>query len=238
MFVSFYDSQSVPISLPLYSHTLLLSTFGSFPPSNHTSFTPIAKVAILFEMAAHKKDRPSETAKGQAGSTSESAQPVFIKREPEKTLFSWEAPSRPFKRRGKEFWATSLAIASVVSLILLLIEGVISVILVIALVFLFYILSTVKPETVEYKITSRGIKIADRLTPWRALTRYWFSHRLGSSLLIFEMINLPGRLELVINKKDKSKIKKSLLNYIFEEKAPATNLDKVSSWLSKKFPQG
>jgi hypothetical protein len=173
----------------------------------------------------------------KAAPVEEVAQTVVVKREPEKDLFAWRAPARPFKRRGREFWVKTVAIAGVVGLILFLIEGFMPVILIISLVFLFYILTTVEPEEIEYKVTNKGVKIAGRRTEWGLLTRYWFSRRSGNELLVFEILTLPGRLELVVNSKEKEAIKKALSAYLPEEEAPPTNLDKVANWFSKKLPQ-
>lgn len=158
------------------------------------------------------------------------------KKEPEKVLFSWKAPARPFKRRNRQFWTTTIAIAAIFGLILFLIEGVMPVLVIISIVFLFYILSTVEPEEVEYKITNKGVVFADKKTEWDDLTRFWFTRRFNNELLVFEMTRLPGRLELVINPNDKSKIKESASEHLEEEKAPPSNLDRATNWLSKRFP--
>src|SRR3989304_8957067 len=105
------------------------------------------------------------------------------KKQPEKDLFSWHAPARPFKRRDREFWVSVIAIAAVVGFIFYIIEGIMPVLLLISLVFLFYILSTVPPEQIEYKVTSWGVKIADKRTDWEAISRFWFSKRLDAALL-------------------------------------------------------
>ncbi|KKQ93619.1 MAG: hypothetical protein UT19_C0009G0028 [Candidatus Woesebacteria bacterium GW2011_GWB1_39_10b] len=109
------------------------------------------------------------------------------------------------------------------------------VVLLIALVFLFYILSTVEPETIEYAITNKGIKVADRRNDWEIFTRFWFTKRLNTDLLILETLAIPGRLELVINESDKEKTKKTLSLYIPEEEAAPTRMDKASDWVSKKL---
>ena len=179
-------------------------------------------------MAAQPSQAQTQVASGRR---------VIARREPEKNLFSWKAPARPFKRRNRDFWVTVFAIAAIGGLILYIIEGIMPVILIIALVFLFYILSTVEPEPVEYSVTDKGIKIGDKRTDWGLLTRFWFSRRLESDLLIFEMTALPGRLELVISAKDKVAIKKAVSGYIPEEEAPPVNLDKAANWFSKKLPQ-
>ena len=136
--------------------------------------------------------------------------PQIKKIEPEKTLFSWKAPERPFKKRGRDFWVTVITIATLFGVVLFFAEGAMPVILIVALVFLFYVMSTVEPQEVEYGLTNRGVKIVDRTTEWQFLTRYWFSSRFGSDLLVFEMNVIPGRLEVVVNGKDKAKLKNAL----------------------------
>jgi hypothetical protein len=156
---------------------------------------------------------------------------------PEKNLFVWKAPSRPFKRRNKDFWMTVMAIAGVFGLILFLVEGVMPVILIISIIFLFYVLSTVEPENIEYSITNKGVKIADKRIDMELLTRFWFARRFNNELLVFETRMMPGRLELVINTKDKEKIRKVLLEYLSEEEVSPSGLDRAANWFSKKLPQ-
>ncbi len=180
-------------------------------------------------MPAEEKKKESETITQEI--------PVALKRLREKDLFTWRAAARPFKKRGRDFWVTVIAIASLASFVMFLIEGVMPVVLIIALVFLFYVLSTVEPDSIEYKITNKGVKIADRTNGWDLFTRYWFSKRFESNLLVFEMLTLPGRLEMVINPKDKDSLKKVISDYIPEEKAPPSNLDKTANWFSRKLPQ-
>lgn len=154
----------------------------------------------------------------------------------EKVLFTWRAKSRPFKRREREFWVSIFAIAAVCSFILFIIEGVMSVILVISLVFLFYVLSTVEPDVIEYSITSMGVKIVDRRIDMDLIIRFWFSERFGANILVFDLITFPGRLELVVDSKDQSAIRKALTPYIPEEEAPPTRMDKAANWLAGKIP--
>ncbi len=159
------------------------------------------------------------------------------KSEPERDFFKWIAPSRPFKRRDREFWVTILAIAGVTGLILFVIEGVMPVILIISLIFLFYILTTVEPENIGYKITNYGVWIAEKRTDWDDIKRFWFARRFNSELLIFDTLIMPGRLELVVNGKEKEKVRKVLSEFLAEEESPASYLDKTANWFSKKLPQ-
>ena len=166
----------------------------------------------------------------------EEAQPVVIRREAEKDLISWTAPARPFKRRDREYYVTIIAIAAVVGLILFMVEGWMPVVLLISLIFLFYVMSTVEPEGVEYKITSRGIKVAGKRTDWQALVRYWFSRRFDNELLVVESTNLPGRIEYVLAPESKEEVKKALSQFLPEEEAPPSYLDKAANWFAAKLP--
>lgn len=156
--------------------------------------------------------------------------------EPEKDLVTWQAPARPFKRRNREFYVTVIAIAAVVGLVLFLVEGFMPVILIISLVFLFYVLSTVEPDDIEYKLTNKGIYMAGRKTEWENLLRFWFSRRFDSQLLIMETFTLPGRLELVVDPGVKEEIRKTLLNYMPEEETPPSGFDRTANWFSKRLP--
>jgi hypothetical protein len=157
--------------------------------------------------------------------------------EPERELFGWVAPARPFKRRDREFWVTVISIAAITGIILFLIEGIMPVILIISIIFLFYVLATVEPENIEYKITNKGVKIAGKRTDWADIRRFWFSARFNSQLLIFEIVKLPGRLELVIDNKEKEKARKVLKDYVLEEELPPSGLDRAANWFSKKLPK-
>jgi hypothetical protein len=163
-------------------------------------------------------------------------QAVVVRRESERDLLTWMAPARPFKRRDKQFYTTVFAIAGIVSLVLFLAEGLMPVILIVALVFLYYVLSTVQPENIEYKITTKGVRIAGKLTEWQTLIRFWFGKRTGSEILIFETFLIPGRIEIVINPEIKDGLKKEISAYIPYEEISATGLDRVTDWIAQKLP--
>lgn len=163
-------------------------------------------------------------------------QPVVVRSEPERDLLIWTAPARPFMRRDKQFYTTVFAIAGIISLVLFLAEGIMPVILIVALVFLYYVLSTVPPENIEYKITSKGVKIAGKLTGWQTLSRFCFGTRSGSEVLVFETFSVPGRVEIMINSKIKDDLKKEISAYVPYEDIPTSGLDKITNWVAQKLP--
>lgn len=154
----------------------------------------------------------------------------------EEALFSWTAPSRPFKKRNREFFTTVAALAFLIGLIFFFLEGALTVAVVIAIVFLVYVLSTVQPEDVSCVVTNKGINFAGKKYPWSQLVRFWFTTRFGHNLLVFQTVNIPGRVEMVVLETDKEKIKEVLEDYLVYEEVAPSFLDKAASWFSKRIP--
>ena len=153
----------------------------------------------------------------------------------EKEIFSWSAPSRAFVQREREFWVKVVAVCSIFGLILFIVEGAMPVILMISIIFLFYVLSTVRPENIEYKITNLGIKLGGVTNYWDNIGRFWFSKKGNDQILVLDMTSFSGRLELVVNSKEKDKIREIVKKYIPEEEAPQTRLDKAGEWIDSKL---
>lgn len=155
----------------------------------------------------------------------------------ETTLFSWRAPARPFKKRSRDFFTTVVSIAALLGIILFFIEGLMPVLVIVAVVFLTFILFSVSPEEVDYAITSKNIKIGESRYPIEGVSRFWISERFGQTLLILETpLRFPGRLELVLSGVEVEELKKALSRQVAFEQAPPTFLDKAASWFSKRLP--
>ena len=103
------------------------------------------------------------------------------------------------------------------ALILFFAEGFMPVVLIIALVFLYYTLNTVEPDKVSYKITNLGVKVGNSTMDWEVINNFWFSKKLDSEILVLELSAIPGRMNLVINTQDKSKIRQTMKKYAPEE---------------------
>ena len=154
----------------------------------------------------------------------------------ERDLFTWTAPARPFKRRDRRFYVTTFSIAGIVGLILFLAEGFMPVLLIISIVFLYYVLSTVEPESIDYKITNLGVKVGGNRTDWANFKRFWFTKRFDNDMLVLETMSIPGRMEMVITPEIKENIKKEISEFVPYEEVPATGIDNFIDWVSKKIP--
>src|SRR3989344_4602157 len=143
----------------------------------------------------------------------------------EEVLIKWTAPARPFKRFSRDFYVTIISAAVLFAAILFLIDGVMPALLIASVVFLFYVLSTVEPEDIEYQITTWGIKTAGSRTDWNFLGRFWLTSLFGKDVLVIEAANFAGRLELVLDLKKKGDIIKILSDYSIHEETPPSIFD-------------
>lgn len=154
----------------------------------------------------------------------------------EATLVAWTSPARPFKPRSKDFYVKLFAMATLFAVVIFVIEGIMPVFLIIALLFLFYVLSTVQPENVDYKITNRGIRIGEKLTDWDGLGRFWFEPKVGVEMLNIEAANITGRLEIMVPNESREKVESALEKYLLHESVPPTFLDKAARWAGSRLP--
>ncbi len=162
--------------------------------------------------------------------------PVVVRPEPEKILLTWRAPSRLFKERNREFWVTIFAMGGILGLILFFIEGWMPVAVIVAFVFLIYVLSTVPPEETEHRITNKGVVFGEKTYIWETLLRFWFEEKWGQRVLLVDTMRLPGRLNLLLGKTDEEEVRKTLKTYIIEEKPKEMWMDKAAKWVNKKVP--
>ncbi len=162
--------------------------------------------------------------------------PGLYKPMPEETVFTWEAATRPFKKRNRQFFTTIIIIALLVALILFFAGQFLPVAVVFAVTFLVYVSSVVPPEKITYKITTYGIRLEKNLYYWEELGRFWFEKKFDQDVLYIETVRFPGRVTLVIEPDKKTSIKEILAEVLIEEKPEPTPYEKVSNWLQKKIP--
>ncbi len=155
----------------------------------------------------------------------------------EKVWFEWEAAERSFKTRDKDFWITVIAILVLTAVILMFIKEFFLIIALISVLFLYYVLSTVPPRNIKNKITNRAVYFGELRYEWELLLRFWFKSSLNSELLQFETnLRFPRQISLVIDPKDKEKIKTLIVKRIPMLESSPTFVDKVSKWFADRLP--
>ena len=78
-----------------------------------------------------------------------------------RTLISWTAPGRPFKKKKREFYMSVLLIFFLVELIVFLFAQFQLMLAIGAVTFLSIALSSVAPKDFHYRISTEGIKVED-----------------------------------------------------------------------------
>jgi len=158
-------------------------------------------------------------------------------REPNGVIHEWTAPSRLFKKRGKEYFSTILAIVVLLTVILFILREWLLIWLVFAFAFFTYVLATVKPEDIMYQISKKGIKIGRHYYLWNQLTEFWIEQNHGYQIFHITMpLKSPGRVILLV--KD-SQLEKALIKtlgerLLYHDDPQKTWAEKAGDWLEQK----
>jgi hypothetical protein len=155
---------------------------------------------------------------------------------PKKTIISWQAPSRPFKKRDRQYYTTVVMIVFLISLILFFAGQFLPIAVVVSVGFLAYVLSSVPPHEVKIEITTYGIEIEDLVYYWEEMGRFWVDKKYNQELLTIEVARFPGRIILLFDKDQKEELKELLSEVLLEEKPAETFYDKASKWIQEKIP--
>ena len=155
-----------------------------------------------------------------------------------RTLFEWRAPGRPFKKRTRQYYLSSILIMLLIEVILFLFSQYTLMLVVLSLVFVVFALSAVPPRDFYYKISTEGIMVEDTFFIWKELYDFYFKKEYDVDVLhVGTKSFLPGEITLTINDKDKETIKKIILPYLpFREYVKPDFMEKSGNWLAKNFP--
>lgn len=155
-----------------------------------------------------------------------------------KTLLSWTAPGRPFRRRAKEFYLNGLLILIFLEVIFFLFNQGMLMLVPPALFFVTFALTTVPPRNFHYRLSTEGVTIEDHFYLWEELYDFYFKKREGVHVLhIRTHAILPGELTLTLGDISEEHARQVLLPFLpFREVIQKTFMDKAAHWLEKTFP--
>lgn len=155
----------------------------------------------------------------------------------ERLLLEWEAPSRPFKKRDREYYTTIGIIVFLLSLILFFAGQFLFIAVLVSLAFVSYVLASVPPDHHHIAITNFGIHVGDQMYYWEELGRFWFSQKYKSDVLHIETSRaFPAQLILLLDNTTMEEVKKVMLKKTVFETPRATWLDNTAKWMTDKFP--
>lgn len=194
------------------------------------TFLPKEKVML-------PKDLPLEIpAHAEHGYTDKGTNQHFAS--PVKTILSWQAPGRPFRKRSKEYYMSVLLITVLVEIVLFLFSEYMLMAAVFSLMFLAFALASVPPANFHYKISNQGITIEDHFFLWEELYDFYFKKRDGSTIVhIRTQAVFPGELTLTLGDMNQEHVKSVLARFIpYREVVKPTFMEKSGDWLSRNFP--
>lgn len=156
--------------------------------------------------------------------------------QPEYVVLTWQAPSRPFKKRNRQYYVTIALIVGLISAILLVAGQFLPIAVVISVGFLAYVLSAVPPETITNTITTYGIRTEDSLYYWEELGRFWLTDKYGQRIVSIESARFPFQITLVVNAEIEDDLVEVLSSMLLYERPIPTSFDKASKWMQEKIP--
>jgi hypothetical protein len=163
--------------------------------------------------------------------------PVVTQPEPEKELYSWKAPSRPYKKRSREFYSTVGALVILLSVILMFAKEFLLIGVIVAFGFVAYALASVKPELITHLITNKGVRTLEKLHPWTWMGQFWWEEKWKQHVLHIRVPGqFPGELIMVLGEGEKERIDQIMSKYLIKQKPEPTWFDKAAKWLQEKVP--
>uniref|UniRef100_A0A7C5YXR1 DUF5673 domain-containing protein n=1 Tax=candidate division CPR3 bacterium TaxID=2268181 RepID=A0A7C5YXR1_UNCC3 len=150
-----------------------------------------------------------------------------------KILHKWNAPSRPFVKRGKQWYWTVALVTLTLIVILAFFQEAVIIAAVIGFMFIIYLVSTVPPAEIEYRLTEFGVEMGTgedtTVYTWDQLDSFWISLKQGREILnIDTKLSFPLRIVMLFPEEERDRIVTILSEKLPYKEAPK----KKQGWLS------
>ena len=153
-------------------------------------------------------------------------------------LLSWKAPLRAYKKRAGVILRFYIAVALLLSVVVLLFGDKILIVPILTLFFLFYVLTITPPPIVENRITLFGIDSAGITLRWETLSHFYYTTKFGFTILtVVSHLPISYHLFLIVPADVKSQVTHLLSEHlVFMEKPHRGITDRMVDWLSNLVP--
>lgn len=155
---------------------------------------------------------------------------------PEETILEWTALSRPFKQRTRQYFSTVLIIGLLISMILFFAGQTLPIAVVVAVIFLIYVLNVIPPGMVRHAITNYGIRVENQMYFWDELGRFWYTDKHKQRVLHIEVARFPGRLTLLLGDVPEAEMTELLSEVLINQQPKPTLYEQWAKWLQDKIP--
>lgn len=155
-----------------------------------------------------------------------------------RSLLSWTAPGRPFRKKNREFYLSCLLIFFLIEVIVFLFAQYQLMLAVGAVTFLSLVMATVPPKDFHYRISTEGVKVEDHFYIWNELYDFYFKKIDKVDVLIIRTEALiPGELRITLGNVSRDHVRRVLINFLpYREVVKQTFMEKSADWLSRNFP--
>ncbi len=149
----------------------------------------------------------------------------------------WESVGRPFKKKDRQLFVTILLILILVGVILFFLKQFSFLAALFSVFFVYWVLNTVEPRRLGYKVTDEGVWVGDELFEWERLGNFWCEEKDGYYLCF---IQAKGRLfgVIILTLQDKNiqqKLKEVLSKKLTEGRPPEGVIEKILNWANSKI---
>jgi hypothetical protein len=154
-----------------------------------------------------------------------------------KAIISWKSPERVFKARSSRYFVKVGLYGLVFILAAIAFGEYFLVGVILAVMFMVYVLATHPPQTLEHKITNMGITSGGRPFLWEELEAFWFDKKGDDRLLVVDTkLHFPGHLIILLTTVSERTLLDLLEKHLHYHPAPVRNiLDKWAAVLQQKI---
>ena len=154
-----------------------------------------------------------------------------------KSQISWKSPERVFKARSQKYFFKVGLYGLIFILAAIAFSEFFLVGVILAIMFVVYVLATHPPNNIEHKITNMGITSGGRAFLWEELDSFWFDKKGDDRLMLVETkLHYPGRLIILLTTVSERTLLDLLEKHLHYHPAPVhTLLDKWANSLQQKI---
>lgn len=154
-------------------------------------------------------------------------------------IYAWRSPLRAYKKRTPSVLRFYISLALLLALIAFFFGEPLLIFPIAAITFLFYILTTTPPPSVEHKLTRFGIETTGITFRWDLLSHFYFTKKFDChTLVVVSSAPFFYHLYMVVRDENTKQELTSLLSdyLIYQEHPQKTVSDKMAEWLGQLMP--
>lgn len=154
-----------------------------------------------------------------------------------KTTVAWESPERVFKSRSKKYYVKVSLYGFIFILTAIAFGHFFLVGVIMAIIFVVFVLASHAPFTIEHKLTNMGIISGGRAFLWSEMDSFWFDKKGDDRLLVVQTkMYYPSRLIILLSTVSERTLLELLEKHLHYHEGPVhTRMDKWANFLQERI---